>query len=729
MRLARSDGGLPLHHIRKKVWNDSGRRVYYTTCYYIKNSSKLMRCILLLILLSGTYLVFSNHGDDGIQNEVVIVEPHKEPTKIEPQELDFVDDNIVKSKTKTSFDGPTNDRQKAVVKAFQHAWKGYKDYAWGHDQLKPISKTFSDWFDTGMTIVDGIDTAIIMGLEKETAEATEWIRDKLTFEKNRNVNFFECTIRVLGGLLSAFHLTGDEMFQEKATDLGDRLLSAFKTSSPIPFSDVNLQKRTSTNPQWGSDSSLSEVTTVQLEFRDLSRITKNSTYEKLAFKVSEHIHKIGCDEHDGLCGMFINANTGTFKKSTTITFGARSDSYYEYLFKQWLQTGKTIDWLKNDYGKAMNSMEKLLYRASEPNKMYFVGELLSGDTYSPKMDHLVCFIAGTLALGSQNGFSEHHLEMAKKIGETCHNMYNNPTGLGPEIAHFNMVGGEKDLYVKPLDAHCLLRPEAIEAWFYLYRITGDKKYQEWGWSAFQAIETYARIPTGGYSSVSNVKKLKVQYKDMMESFYLAETLKYLYLLLADDQTILPLDQWVFNTEGHPGMSDKLAEEKPKTLMDIPIEIKCAILHLVDKKSKLRFAHCSKFCRELVFTLPTYNVRLFYSNTIGSDAVLVGFKHSWCKPPIADCDYHIRMYDYYFKLTTEENKTIVRYMHKSREISKHEVDEPNKEVYLAKKIMNKMIDENRDHLRCLTFNARHNDQCDFEFEPLDKLDFLLYWKLH
>lgn len=108
----------------------------------------------------------------------------------------------------------------------------------------------------------------------------------------------------------------------------------------------------------------------------------------------------------------------------------------------------------------------------------------------------------------------------------------------------------KEYNFQPLDAHCLLRPEAIEAWFYLHRLTGDKQYVEWGWKAFQAIEKYGKV-TNGYSSVNNVKKIPVTYRDLMESFFLAETLKYLYLLFADDQNIIPLDEYVFNTEAHP----------------------------------------------------------------------------------------------------------------------------------------------------------------------------------
>ncbi|KAK6012508.1 glycosyl hydrolase family 47, partial [Ostertagia ostertagi] len=449
---------------------------------------------------------------------------------------------------------PTNERQQAVVDAFKHAWKGYRKYAWGHDQLKPISGGYSDWFDTGLTIVDALDTAIIMGLKEEVAQGTEWIRNSLTFEKDRYVNLFETTIRTLGGLLSAYHLTGDTMFVTKAQDLADRLMGAFtKSKSAIPLSDVNLKTSKAKAPSWLGESSLSEVTSLQLEFRDLSRVTGKKVYEEIAFKTSKHIHKIGCKDHDGLCDMFLNSNTGQFRTgASTITFGARADSYYEYLFKQWLQTGKTIDWLFDDYKTAMESMKSKLYRYSEPNQLGFVGELLPGEIFSPKMDHLVCFLAGTLALGSKNGAPDEHMKLAQDLGKACQAMYKNPTGLGPEIAYFNMMPGVKDdLSIKPLDAHSLLRPEAIEAWFYLYRLTGDKTYQNWGWEAFTAIEKYARV-NNGYSSVKSVKRIPVTHSDLMESFFLAETLKYLYLLFADDQTSLfPLDKWVFNTEAHP----------------------------------------------------------------------------------------------------------------------------------------------------------------------------------
>uniref|UniRef100_A0A8R1XT63 alpha-1,2-Mannosidase n=1 Tax=Onchocerca volvulus TaxID=6282 RepID=A0A8R1XT63_ONCVO len=429
------------------------------------------------------------------------------------------------------FKGPQNDKQKAVVDAFKHAWEGYKKYAWGHDHLKPVSKSYNDWF--------------------EFEEGRNWVAESLSFEKNRFVSLFETTIRVLGGLLSAYHLSGDEMFVHRAHDLGSRLAGAYATPSAIPYGDVSLMNRERKQPLWTTYCSLAEIGTVQLEFRDLSRVTNNNTYEMLAFRTSEQIHNEGCVEYGGLCGMFINPMTGRFNEYTTITMGARADSFYEYLLKQWLQTGKTIDWLKNDYNQSMAAMEKYLLRYSKPNNFAFVGEIISGNVYSPKMDHLACFIAGTLALGNLNGLPAKHLELAKDIAKGCRKMYETKTGLAPEIIYFNIDSeNTQDISIEYMDAHNLLRPEAFEAWFYLYRATGDKIYQQWGWEAFKAIESHAKLEYG-YSSINNVKRIPVTYRDMMESFFLAETLKYLYLLFDDDKTDIPLDKYVFNTEGHP----------------------------------------------------------------------------------------------------------------------------------------------------------------------------------
>ena len=138
------------------------------------------------------------------------------------------------------FKGPTNERQRKVVEAFRHAWKGYKEHAWGYDELKPLTKTSSSWFNLGLTIIDSLDTIYIMNLQDEFREALNWVKNGLNLDSDRYNNLFEITIRILGGLLSAFHLSAERVFLEKAYDLANRTLIAFNTDSSVPLSDVNL---------------------------------------------------------------------------------------------------------------------------------------------------------------------------------------------------------------------------------------------------------------------------------------------------------------------------------------------------------------------------------------------------------------------------------------------------------------------------------------------------------
>ncbi|XP_037706815.1 endoplasmic reticulum mannosyl-oligosaccharide 1,2-alpha-mannosidase isoform X2 [Choloepus didactylus] len=446
-----------------------------------------------------------------------------------------------------------NQRQQAVITAFRHAWKGYRKFAWGHDELKPLSRSFSEWFGLGLTLIDALDTMWILGLQKEFKEAKQWVSQKLNFQKDVDVNLFESTIRILGSLLSTYHLTGDSLFLEKAEDLGNRLMPAFKTPSKVPYSDVNLGTGIAHPPRWTSDSSVAEVTSIQLEFRELSRLTGVEKFQEAVQEVTQHVHSLP-SKKDGLVPMFINTHSGLFTHLGVFTLGARADSYYEYLLKQWIQGGKTETQLLEDYMEAVKGIRTHLLQQSEPSKLTFVGELAHGQ-FRPKMDHLVCFLPGTLALGVHHGLPAEHLELAKALMETCYQMNRQmETGLSPEIAHFNTYpqGKLQDVQVKPADRHNLLRPETVESLFYLHRLTGDPKYQDWGWEILQSFNTHARIPSGGYSSINNVQDPdRPEPRDKMESFFLGETLKYLYLLFSDDADFLSLDAFVFNTEAHP----------------------------------------------------------------------------------------------------------------------------------------------------------------------------------
>ena len=443
------------------------------------------------------------------------------------------------------------DRQSSVVTAMKHAWNGYVEHSWGKDMLKPISRSHQEWFGLGLTLIDALDTLYIMNMTNEYKRARDWVQHHLDLDRNVFVNLFETTIRVLGGLLSSYYLSGDRMFLDKARILGDKLMPAFNTPSGVPRSDVNLYTGVASDPKWDRHSTVSEVTSIQLEFKYLSHLTGNKVYAEAVERVMTQIQSL--PKTDFLVPQFISADTGNFKPGKgTLTMGSRADSYYEYLLKQWLLTGKADSRYRDWYLQSVEGVFKRLLKYSEPSKLALIGEIVNNN-FSPKMDHLACFYAGTLALGFYHGLSPEHLQLGKELAYTCYQMYaRTATKLSPEIAYFNLNPElNEDIIIKDLDAHNLLRPETVESLFYLYRITGDAQYQEWGWEIFQAFEKHTRIATGGYSSINNVRsESNPQYRDMMESFFLGETLKYLFLLFSEDISFLSLDSVLFNSEAH-----------------------------------------------------------------------------------------------------------------------------------------------------------------------------------
>lgn len=487
---------------------------------------------------------------------------------------------------------PDVEKRDAVVRAFQHAWHAYERDAMGDDEYHPIGHKGSNLTAAGgigYTVVDSLDTMIIMGLEEEYKRAREWIATKLDFEKDADFNTFETTIRVLGGLLSAYNLTGDNLFLEKAQDLAERILPAFDTPSGLPTSMINLARREgvmySDNPELVSTA---EVSTLQLEFRYLAHLTDNEEY----WHKAEQVMKVIKDARlaTGLASIFMSKNDGRYALSA-IRLGSRGDSYYEYLLKQYIQTNMTETVYRDMYDDAMDSVADHLITQSHNAKLVYTSELVPQRTYTsdivwrlvPKQDHLVCFLGGSLMLGATiTGAVQHPVSIPPRADQltkqgkrdwingvelikTCMKTHETKTGLAPEIAHFRIPSDHldgsvapDDWYIKgakpgaepPYDARYILRPETVESLFIAYRLTGDQRYRDYGWAIFEAIERHCKIESGGYASILNVDAVPVTYEDKMETFLMSETLKYLYLLFEDDK-VLPLDKYVFNTEAHP----------------------------------------------------------------------------------------------------------------------------------------------------------------------------------
>src|SRR5437870_4480517 len=217
---------------------------------------------------------------------------------------------------------------------FLHAWNGYKKYAWGHDDLKPLTKTFHDWYAEPllMTPVDALDTMIIMGLNAEATKTRDYIVKNLSFDKDIEVQNFEITIRLLGGLLSSYQLTGDKRLLNLAEDLGNRLLPVFESPTGLPYRYVNLK----TGKVHGNVTNPAEAGTLLIEFGTLSKLTHKPIFYDKAKRALVAIYNRR--SAIGLVGTWINVETGKWTDTDSHISGA-IDSYYEYLLKCWILFG------------------------------------------------------------------------------------------------------------------------------------------------------------------------------------------------------------------------------------------------------------------------------------------------------------------------------------------------------------------------------------------------------
>lgn len=489
---------------------------------------------------------------------------HSPDTKID--ETSFFS-NIFSAKKKVSWEA----RRDEVREAFKRSWAGYEKYAWGKDIYKPVAKTGANMGPKplGWIIVDSLDTLKIMGLDEQLEKARGWVKNELTYDMDYNVNTFETTIRMLGGLLSAHFLTQDDLYLDKATDLANRLIAAFDSPSGIPYASVNLHSGAGIKSHTDRGaSSTAEVATLQLEFKYLSKLTGETLFWEKAEKVMAVLDSNR--PKDGLAPIFVDPDTGKYQ-GDVIRLGSRGDSYYEYLIKQYLQTGSKEDVYKDMYDETVEGIKKHLIAQSVPNKLTFIGELNNGVSgeLSPKMDHLVCFAGGMLGIGATGGYTidsarrmkwtttnEDDFRLAMEITRTCYELYaKSPSGLAPEIVYFHTnADSTTDYNVKRLDGHNLQRPETVESLFIMWRLTKNPIYREWGWEIFKSFEEFTRVPDSdaGYTSLNHVNTESPTFRDNMESFWLSETLKYLYLLFDDEhEEDLSLTKIVFNTEAHP----------------------------------------------------------------------------------------------------------------------------------------------------------------------------------
>jgi mannosyl-oligosaccharide alpha-1,2-mannosidase len=446
------------------------------------------------------------------------------------------------------------ERRRKIVEMAKHAWDGYVEYAWGENELKPISRrghlaVVFGKTTLGATIVDSLDTLYLMGLQDRFDQGKEWVRLSLNIDQVKSdISVFEFNIRFVGGLLSAYALSGDKLLKDRAVEIADKLMPAFNTPTGIPKSLLNLGNGKIKNWGWasGGSSILAEFGSLHLEFQYLTHLTGDRKYLDKVEHIRRHLKDIA--KPGGLYPNFLNPNTGNWG-TKHISVGALGDSFYEYLLKSWLMTSKEDVLARDMYYEAMDAIDQNLVKKTS-NGMMYITDMKNGRT-DGRMQHLTCFAGGMFALGAThatNGRSEHHMDIARGVADMCHESYQRTaTKLGPEAFRVDSSGR---LTSKSNEKMYLLRPETVETYFYLWRITHDQKYRDWGWEVVESLEKNCRIESGGYTGVKDVYSDKVPTDDVQQSFFIAETLKYLYLLFSDD-SVLPLDSWVLNTEAHP----------------------------------------------------------------------------------------------------------------------------------------------------------------------------------
>lgn len=486
-------------------------------------------------------------------------------------------------------------RAKSVRDAMKYTFAKYRENAWGCDDILPVtggnSSSRNGW---GAFIVDSASTLALMGLWDELAHSIEHILAIDFTETKDLVDPFETTIRYLGGLLSLIelydvgiipetilHEEARDVILEHAVNLAEKLAPAYNTPTGMPWPRVDFNTKHGEpfeslvvhddHPAIGPARTGSSI----LENRVLTRLTGDAVYARnstLAW--APLVWSKWVTPWSGMVDAPIDIMTGEPVGRARHWDGGH-DSYYEYLMKITLLAPPTDPHLpvyKNRFVYATKSLRKFLTSRSAPAPNHLMQHLFIGrqndQQYENQQGHLACFAPGTILLASKYYDQPQLRTFALALLEGCRHTYDStPTKIGPETwAWVPKVSYEEPLFMPDtprrrkeavdsgfwsLEPQYKGRPEYVESLFYAWRITGQQRYRDWAWDAFAAINKHCKAPFG-YAQLADVYQDggKANWIDMQESFWAAETLKYLWLTFTDVE-VASLDNWVFTTEGHP----------------------------------------------------------------------------------------------------------------------------------------------------------------------------------
>nr|XP_043636110.1 alpha-mannosidase I MNS5 [Erigeron canadensis] len=435
-----------------------------------------------------------------------------------------------------------------VRKMFYHAYDNYMTYAFPHDELKPMTKSFTDslselgnlklenlpqeYNGSALTLVESLSSLVILGNNTEFERAVIWLSENLTFDVDARINLFECNIRLLGGLVSAHILATDSrnrftqgtynnQLLDLAQDLGKRFLPAFNTPTGLPYAWINLKYGVMENET--TETSTSGCGSLILEMGALSRLTGDPRFEYAALHA---LHKLwGMRSSLNLLGTTLDVETGEWIEYSS-GIGAGVDSFYEYLIKAHILFGK------EEYWRMFQSAYLAVQKYFRYGSWYHEADMRTGRATYWQLTSLQAFWPGVQVLvGDITAANLTHREFFrvwKKFGVLPERYL-----LDHQIVH-------------PTEKYYPLRPELAESTYYLYQATKDPWYMEVGEAIVNSLNLHTKVE-GGFASVRDVTTM--QLEDHQHSFFLAETCKYLYLLF-DDSPLMGRN-YIFTTEGHP----------------------------------------------------------------------------------------------------------------------------------------------------------------------------------
>jgi mannosidase alpha-like ER degradation enhancer 1/mannosidase alpha-like ER degradation enhancer 2 len=406
------------------------------------------------------------------------------------------------------------------------SWNSYQEYAWGHDALKPLSKSYDDWYSEPLYIspIDAYSSLKLMGFDNEAKEIEEYVINELSWEKDIDAKIFEVNIRILGGLLAMYEQTENKQILDKTVDFANRMMPAFNTKTGIPTYWVNLK----TGVAHGDTVNVAEAATYTFEMGILSYYTGNPIYYQAAKKATLAIYERRSEI--GLIGSVIDVQTGEWiSEDSHICAGV--DSYYEYLYKSFVLFGDSE--LGEIWDESIKGIHTYLSDEVDGRLWFGRANMYTGNKSGSSAARVTlydAFFPATLALSGDIATAERY----HASWDWLWNQY----GLEPMVYDYR----ENKLGYPAYD----LNPEIIESAYYLRHFTKDKIYLEKAKQYWSDIKEYCATDVA-FASVEDVRTM--EKKDYMPTFFFAETLKYLYLIFSDPAEF-NFDDHMFNTEAH-----------------------------------------------------------------------------------------------------------------------------------------------------------------------------------